>query len=137
MTRALLLAVAAAVAFAACADTDPGTGAALTVVNRTDTPVGVYVNDEWVGTDEPGATIETTLRPSDDAALRIEARSPTGAVLAAFDAPSAEVDRTREGGPALGAEYAVPCGVLTILIGTLRDDEGLAPAASVEPGPCP
>ena len=134
---ALRIVLATVLAVGGCVDPDPGAGAALTVVNRTDTPVGVYVNDAWIGTDEPGATIETTLGPTDDADYRIEARSPTGAVLAVFVAPAAEVDRTRDGGPALGEEIGVPCGVVTILIGTLRDDEMLAPAEAVEPGPCP
>ena len=121
-----------------CTNPPPPGSVDLRVDNLTDTPLGVYVNDEWVGTDEPGATITATLEPADAGGYRIETRTPSGAVVAAFDAPSGAVQALREGrGGPLGEEVGVPCGVVRILIGTLEPDEALAPARSVEPGPCP
>ena len=119
---------------AGCAPSD---GARLTVDNRTDTPVGVYVDGEWIGTDEPGATIVTTLGSTDADVYRIEARSPSGAVLAALEAPRAAVDASRGGGPGSGTTIAVPCGEIAIRIGALAAGETLAPADPVERGPCP
>lgn len=132
--RLLTLLLGAGLALGACVAVD---GPRLTVENRTDTPVGVYVDDEWIGTDEPGATIVATLGPTDGDSYRIEARSPTGAVLAVFDAPRTAVDESRDGGPAFGQVVAVPCGQIAFLIGTLEPDAALASAEAVEPGPCP
>lgn len=136
MARCLV--VVLAVLFAACSNPEPPGSVQLTVENLTDTPLGVYVDDEWVGTDEPGATIVTTLPPTDAESYRVETRTPSGAVIAAFDAPAGAVQALREGrGGPLGEEVGVPCGVVRILIGDLEPAEGLAPAEAVEPGPCP
>lgn len=117
-----------------CGPTD---GPRLTVVNRTDTPVGVYVDGDWIGTDGPGATIVATLAPTDADSYRIEARAPSGAVLATLDAPRVAVEESRDGGPAFGEIIAVPCGEIEMLVGELRPDEALAPAEAVTRGPCP
>ena len=128
-----VIVVGLAIALLGCAAAE---GGRLTVVNRTDTAVGVYVDGEWIGTDEPGATIVATLGPTDSTSYRIEARSPSGAVLGAFDAPRVAVDESRDGGPGFGEIVPVPCGEIAFVVGELDDGESLAPAEAVEPGPC-
>ena len=105
--------------------------------NLTDTPVGVYIGGEWRGTDEPGATITTGLGDGTPP-IRIEVQSPSGAVLAAFDAQAGPVEALRDGsGPATGTEVGVPCGVIRIVVGELASGEALAPAEAVPSGACP
>ena len=135
--RRVIAALGLVTAVAGCAGPAGPDMPRLTVENRTDTPIGVYVDGEWVGTDEPGATIQTGLGPTTRSSYRIEARSPSGAVLAAFDAPRGAVGAALDGGAPLGEAFGVPCGEIHILIGTLAADEALAPAEAVEPGPCP
>jgi hypothetical protein len=136
--RLALAAVLAAVV-AACGGTTGPDMARLTVENRTDTPIGVYVDGEWVGTDEPGATIATGLGPTTRSSYRIEAHSPSGAVLAVFEAPRAAVAATVEGGAPLGEAFGVPCGEIHIIVGELGPAEAVAPAPApaAGPGPCP
>ena len=139
IAAALALAALLAAVAAACGGTSAPDTPRLTVENLTDTPIGVYVDGEWVGTDEPGATIQTGLGPTTGSSYRIEARSPSGAVLAVFEAPRAAVGATTQGGAALGEAFAVPCGEIRIIVGELGPTEALAPAPApaTGPGPCP
>ena len=136
---AALIAIALlATAGIGCATPDTAGNVRLRVENLTDTPVGVYVDGDWIGTDEPGATVVTVLEPTDAEAYRIEARSPSGAVLAAVDAPALTVEDLREGrGDALGEDVGLPCGVIRFVIGEPGANRTPTPPAAVAPGPCP
>ena len=54
----------------------------ITLDNLTDTPIGLYVNGEWVGTYAAGASTEQHLGDHGGAPYTVEARSNSGAVLA-------------------------------------------------------
>ena len=140
MSRVILtfLAMSTVVALVAgCARTAPP-DIQITLDNLTDTPVGLYVNDDWVGTYPAGGSTRQPLGNHGGAPYVVEVRSPSGAVLAtvgvnADQAASLSGDR----GPAIALEQGVPCGIVRLVVGELAADEVPAPAASVAPGPCP
>ena len=125
-----------ALATSGCARTAVA-GITITLDNRTDTPIGLYVNGEWVGTYPAGATTEQPLGDHGGAPYAVEARSDSGAVLAMVGVNEAQARALAEDGPAVAIEQGVPCGVVRIVVGELGPDEVPAPAASVPPGPCP
>ena len=108
----------------------------LHVANETDTAIGVYVDGRWIGTYAPGASGDASVsgagRPQ-----TLEVRSPTGAVLLSLQINDDQLAAGAAGGYGNGASVGLPCGVVTVLIGQPGATEALAPAASVEPGPCP
>ena len=109
----------------------------ITLDNLTDSPIGLYVNGEWVGTYPAGATTEQPLGDHGGAPYAVEARSDSGAVLAMVGVNEAQARALAQDGPAVAIEQGVPCGVVRIVVGELGPDEAPAPAASVPPGPCP
>ena len=109
----------------------------ITLDNLTDTPIGLYVNGEWVGTYPAGATTEQPLGDHGGAPYAVKARSDSGAVLAMVGVNEAQARALAQDGPAVAIEQGVPCGVVRIVVGELGPDEAPAPAASVPPGPCP
>ena len=109
----------------------------ITVDNLTDTPIGLYVNGEWVGTYAAGASTEQPLGDHGGAPYAVEARSDSGAILAMVGVNEAQARALAEDGPAVAIEQGVPCGVIRIVVGELGPDEVPAPAASVPLGPCP
>lgn len=115
----------------ACAPSGP-----LRVDNATDIAVGIYADGRWVGTYGPGtsgdASISGVGRPQ-----TLEVRSPSGAVLLSLPINDDQLAAGAAGGYGNGTSVGLPCGVVTVLIGRLTENEALAPAASVEPGPCP
>lgn len=128
-----------AIVVAACAAAGtPGDEVRVHVDNETDIPVGVYIDGDWRGTDEPGATIVVPLGDGPPP-IRVEARSPSGATLATLEASAGPIDAMRDGdrSEVVGEAFGVPCGVITIVIGERPDGYVVAPASSVEPGPCP
>ena len=114
-----------------CAPSGP-----LHVENATDIAVGVYADGHWVATYAPGASGDASVsgagRPQ-----ALEVRSPSGAVLLSLPINDDQLATGAAGGYGNGASIGLPCGVVTVLIGQLSETEALAPAASVEPGPCP
>jgi hypothetical protein len=111
-------------------------GIPITVDNLTDTPVGLYVNDEWVGTYPPGATIREPLGDHGGAPYVVEVRTPSGRSLISAGVNEAQAASLTDGGPAVASELGVPCGIVRLVIGELAEDEAPAPAQSVAPGPC-
>ncbi len=115
----------------ACAASGP-----LHVDNATDIAVGVYADGRWVATFAPGASGDASItgvgRPQ-----ALEVRSPSGAVLLSLPINDDQLAAGAAGRYGNGASIGLPCGVVTVLIGQLGETEALAPAASVEPGPCP
>jgi hypothetical protein len=115
----------------ACAPSGP-----LHVDNATDIAVGVYADGRWVATYAPGASGDASItgagRPQ-----ALEVRSASGAVLLSLPINDDQLAAGGAGGYGNGASIGLPCGVVTVLIGRLGATEALAPAASVEPGPCP
>ena len=114
----------------ACAASGP-----LHVENGSDIPVAVYADGRWVATYAPGASGDASItgagRPQ-----ALEVRSPSGAVLLSLSINDDQLATGAAGGYGNGASVGLPCGVVTVLIGRLSETEALAPAASVEPGPC-
>jgi hypothetical protein len=112
--------------------------ARISLDNLTDTAVGLYVNGDLTGTYQPGTSVQVPLSDFGAAPYVIEVRSPSGTVLASanVNVPTAEAQANGRGN-AVGDEVGLPCGIIRILVGALADGEALAPAASVEPGPCP
>ena len=123
------LALIASVAVA-CAPSGP-----LHVDNATDIAVGVYADGRWVATYAPGASGDASVsgvgRPQ-----TLEVRSPSGAVLLSLPINDDQLGVGGAGGYGNGASIGLPCGVVTVLIGQLGADAALAPAESIEPGPC-
>lgn len=109
----------------------------ITLDNLTSTPIGLYVNEEWVGTYPAGATTEQPLGDHGGAPYAVEARSTSGAVLATVHVNEAQAQTLAQAGQAVAVEQGVPCGVVRIVVGRLGPDAVPAPAASVPPGPCP
>ena len=134
----LAVGVALATALVACGGSASGADVRLRVDNDTDTPVGVYLDGTWMGTDEPGATIDVPLGAGSPPLL-VEVRSPSGATLATLEAQAGPVQALRDGDAqnVIAQEFGVPCGVIRIVIGELGTDRAPAPAPSVAAGPCP
>lgn len=109
----------------------------ITLDNLTDTPIGLYVNGDWIGTYPAGATTEQPLGDHGGAPYAVEGRSDSGAVLATVRVNEAQAQDLAEAGQAVAIEQGVPCGVVRIVVGELGPNEVPAPAASVPPGPCP
>ncbi|MEO6206570.1 MAG: hypothetical protein ABIP77_01290 [Candidatus Limnocylindrales bacterium] len=109
----------------------------ISLDNLTDTPIGLYVNGEWVGTYPAGATTEQPLGDHGGAPYSVEARSGSGAVLATVGVNEAQAQTPAQAGQGLAVEQGVPCGIVRIVVGELGPDAVPAPAASVSPGPCP
>ncbi|CAN5602453.1 hypothetical protein BH20CHL7_BH20CHL7_09950 [soil metagenome] len=132
----LAVTVALALAVAGCARMAPS-DIQITLDNLTDTPVGLYVNEDWVGTYPAGGTTRPPLGDHGGAPYEVEVRSPSGATLATVAVNEAQADSLSGGGAAIALEQGVPCGIVRLLVGELAADEVPAPAASVPPGPCP
>ncbi len=109
----------------------------ITVDNLTDTALGLYVNDEWVGTYAAGASTKQPLGDHGGAPYQIELRSPSGATLAMVGVNEAQAASMTDGGPAVASETGVPCGLIRVVVGELAANEDPAPGQSVQPGPCP
>jgi hypothetical protein len=109
----------------------------ITLDNLTDTPVGLYVNDEWVGTYPAGATVQEPLGDHGGAPYVVEVRTPSGASLARAEVNEAQAASLTGGGMAIASEVGLPCGIIRLVIGDLAADEAPAPAESVPPGVCP
>ncbi len=111
--------------------------APIQVDNRTDTAVGLYVNDGWAGTYAAGATGSTSLGGHGDPPYTIEVRTPSNAVLLTVGVNEAQAASLDQPDGAVAEEIGVPCGVVRVVVGTLADGTAPAPAESVPPGPCP
>lgn len=109
----------------------------ITMDNQTDTPVGLYVNDEWVGTYPAGASVQEPLGDHGGAPYVVDVRTPGGTSLARVDVNAAQAASITGGGPAVASEVGLPCGIIRLVVGELADHEAPAPAESVAPGPCP
>ena len=128
----------AAVALAACAGPSPtGTPAATTspvgisVANGTTVPVAIAVNGTVVETVPPG-TDEAPLRAALPARpWSVEARSPSGRVLAAFAVPAGDAV---SGQASVGAIEDLACGTLAVWAGGPRGDHPRP--SGVAPKPC-
>ena len=131
------LALAATVALVMACGAIPGMDEVrVHVANETDIPIAIHVDGVWRATDEPGSTIVVPLGDGLPP-ITIEARSASGAVLATLDVPLGPVKALRDGeGDAWGAEIAVPCGLIRIVVGELGPNAAVAPAAAVPAGPC-
>lgn len=134
--RLVVALVALALATSGCARTAVA-DITITLDNLTDTPIGLYVNGDWVGTYPAGAAAEQPLGDHGGAPYAVEARSDSGAVLAMVGVNEAQARALAEDGPAVAIEQGVPCGIVRIVVGELGPDEAPAPAASISPGPCP
>lgn len=133
-----LVALVAVVGAACSTSASQGSEIRVHVTNETDIPIGVYIDGDWRGTDEPGATIVVPLGDGQPP-IRVETRSPSGATLATLIAPAGPIGALRGGDrtEVVGEAFGVPCGVITIVIGELGPDQAVAPATAVPAGPCP
>ncbi len=95
------------------------------------------MNGEWIGTYPAGASREVLLRGPFDPPLDLELRSPSDAVLLELGVNNGQIEQATAGGHATGDSVGLPCGVLSVVVGTLRANEVPAPPPSVAPGPCP
>ena len=111
-------------------------GGPLHVDNATDTAIGVYVDGRWVGTYAPETSGDASISGQGRPQI-LEVRSPSGSVLVSLPINDDQLAAGAAGGFGNGASVGLPCGVVTVLIGRLGANEALAPAESVEPGPCP
>lgn len=109
----------------------------ITLDNLTDTPVGLYVNGDWVGTYSAGASTTQTLGDHGGAPYDVEVRTESGAVLAEVAVNEAQAASLTGGAMPIGVEQGVPCGIVRIVIGVPDADVVPAPGEAVAPGPCP
>jgi hypothetical protein len=122
VTRPLTWLVTAVIAMVAACGA-PGSGSAVRLENATTVPVAVHLNDAWVGTYPAGAIVDV---PIGQAALPIviEARSPSGAVLASLTASESDIADARGVG-----EWVLPCGAIRLSL-SMADQEPIpTPAA--------
>ena len=109
----------------------------INIDNETDVAVGLYVDGTWIGTYAPGSRLAVPMPAPKRHPTTVELRSPSDAVLLSLALNEGQHAAADAGGYGAGESRGLPCGTLTLLIGRLAEDEALAPAASVEPGPCP
>jgi hypothetical protein len=131
----LAIALLLLVSMAACSRT-AASDITITLDNLTDTPVGLYINDEWVGTYPAGASVQEPLGDHGGAPYVVDVRTPAGTSLARANVNEAQAASITDGGPAVAAEVGLPCGVIRLVIGVLAEGEAPAPAESVAPGSC-
>jgi hypothetical protein len=131
----LAIALALLVSMAACSRT-AASDITITLDNLTDTPVGLYVNDEWVGTYPAGAAVQQPLGDHGGAPYVIDVRTPAGTSLARASVDEAQAVSMVDGGPPVAHEQGLPCGIIRLVVGELAEDEAPAPAESVAPGSC-
>jgi len=134
--QTLLMAVVLLVSMVACSRTAVS-DITISLDNLTDTPVGLYVNDEWVGTYPAGAIVQEPLGDHGGAPYIVDVRTPSGTSLIRADVNEAQARSLVGGGPAIASEQGLPCGIIRLVIGELAAGEAPAPAQSVAPGPCP
>ena len=127
MTSPLTWLVAAVIATVAACST-PASGRAVRLENATTVPVAVHLNDAWVGTYPAGATVDVPIGQSAIPVV-IEARSPSGAVLASLTATESDID------PGGVGEWVLPCGAIRLSLGP-SDQQPLA-TPEVNAGACP
>lgn len=109
----------------------------IALENRTDTPVAVHVNGGWVGTYPAGAVVNVPIRGHGGPPFRIEARSPSGAILSELTLSAQDAREVAEGRSSMSGGGAVPCGWIEWSYGT-KVLEGREPVAPQDPtGPCP
>jgi hypothetical protein len=114
----------------ACANSGP-----LHVENASDIAVAVYADGRWVGTYGPGASGDASItaagRPQ-----TLEVRSALGAVLLSLPINDDQLAAGAAGTYGNGASIDLPCGEVSLLIGTLAPGQKLIPPMRVAPGPC-
>jgi hypothetical protein len=114
--------VAAAIAtLVACAT--PPSGPAVRLENATTVPVAIHLNDAWVGTYPAGAIADVPIGQASIPVV-IEARSPSGAVLASLTAAASDIADARG-----VAEWVLPCGAIRLSLSTAQEE----PIATPEP----
>lgn len=132
----VVLLAAMAIGMSGCARMGVG-DIPVTLDNLTDTPVGLYVNGDWVGTYPAGASTTQTLGGHGGAPYDVEVRTESGAVLAEVAVNEAQAASLTGDGMPIGVEQGVPCGVVRIVVGVPDPDTAPAPGEAVPPGPCP
>jgi hypothetical protein len=105
--------------------------------NDTDVAVGLYVDGAWIGTYAPGSRLAVPMTTPKREPTTVELRSPSDTVLLSLTLNERQYAAAEAGGYGAGESRGLPCGTLTLLVGRVAADEVLAPAASIEPGPCP
>jgi hypothetical protein len=116
---------AVTLATAGCAGFTSDPALTLGLVNDTDRPVLVYVNDEWVGTFPVDADRDDiTTSAHGGPPWRVEVRTDAGTVLAAFEADTATLPT--------GIEAETTCGDLAAWAGDARP-----PELEIAPGTVP
>ncbi|MGK2851912.1 MAG: hypothetical protein ACSLFN_13495 [Candidatus Limnocylindrales bacterium] len=130
------LVAAMAIGMSACARMGVG-DIPITLDNLTDTPVGLYVNGDWVGTYPAGASTTQTLGDHGGAPYDVEVRTESGAVLAELGVNEPQAASLTGGAIPIGLEQSVPCGIVRIVVGVPDPLVAPAPGEAVPPGPCP
>jgi hypothetical protein len=96
-----------------------GSGAVVRLENATTVPVAIHLNDAWVGTYAAGAVVDVPIGQAVIPVV-IEARSPSGAVLASLTAAESDIAEARGVG-----EWVLPCGAIRLSLST-TDQEPIA-----------
>jgi hypothetical protein len=122
VTRPLTWLVTAVIAMVAACGA-PGSGSAVRLENATTVPVAVHLNDAWVGTYPAGAIADVPIGQASIPVV-IEARSPSGAVLASLTAAASDMADARG-----VAEWVLPCGAIRLSLSTAQQE----PIATPEP----
>ncbi|MHB8960516.1 MAG: hypothetical protein ACYDAN_12895 [Candidatus Limnocylindrales bacterium] len=92
---------------------------AISVANGTTVPVAIAVNGTVVETVPPGATESPLHARLPARPWSVEARSPTGRVLAAFTVPAGDTVSAQS---SVGAAEDLMCGTLDLWAGGPRGD---------------
>jgi hypothetical protein len=112
-----------------------GPSGPLHVENASDIAVAVYVDGRWLGTYAPGASGDASItaagRPQ-----TLQVRSASGEVLLTLPIDDDQLADGARGGYGNGAKVDLPCGEVSLLIGTLAPGQKLIPPMRVAPGPC-
>ena len=135
--HAVALLVLGVTLLAGCASSGASRATPIVLENRTDVPVGLYVNGGWAGTFPAGGTGDASVGGHGAPPYTVEVRSSSNAVLMTVTVDEAQAATIDQPGRGIAEEVAVPCGILRVTIGSIGSGAAPAPAASVAPGECP
>lgn len=120
----------------ACATVGIGPGAdRVQLENETDVPIGVYLNEAWVGTYPAGATATIALVGHRGPPFAVSIRTAVGESLLEESISAEDMRRAREEGFGWSSAPSQPCGSIRLTFGDVEHLEEDDPG--IEPGPCP
>jgi hypothetical protein len=133
-----LLLVAIVVTASACSTLSPaGPGEVLVHLwNTSETPVGLYVNDQWVGTYPSGAEITAPIAGHGGPPWTVTTKDRANQVVTTATVSADEATSLARGDTVIEASTSLDCGLVRIMVGTTEAVAVSIPQDAAEPD-CP